>query len=130
MSLNWPQCGEYHVPAYQMSALPYLTSSIISLGEIHRYDFQNVTKFINIVNRGGTSSDKIALAFTEHGFKTGNYITLDAGDTVHEEIRTTALYISGSYGAGVDYQIFCGLTIVPARNFTIITGSNGHQGVG
>lgn len=130
MSLNWPQCGEYYIPAYQMSALPYVSSSIISQGEIHRYEFQNATKFINIVNRGAVSTDRISLAFTERGFTTGNYITLDSGDTVHEEIRTTALYISGSQGSSVDYQVFCGLTIVPARNFLTITGSNGHAGVG
>jgi len=130
MSINWPQNGEYAVASYQMSALPYLTSSIINLGRVHEYEFPFVTRFINIANRGSVVTDKIALAFTERGFTTGNYITLNQGDTIHEEIRTTRMYISCSQGTAVDYQIFCGITNIPERMFLPITGSNGHPGVG
>lgn len=130
MSTQWPQSGEYHVPAYQMSALPYLTSSVISVGQYHEYDFQSVTKFINVVNRGATPADEIRLAFTENGFKTGNYITLSTTDAVREDIRTTKLFISCSSGTNVDYQIFCGLTTIPSKNFLFLTGSHGHSGVG
>ena len=132
MSISWPANGEYATPAYQISALPYLSSSIISQGQIHKYEFPYVTRFINIVNRGSLASDKIALAFTERGLQStvANYITLDQGDTVHEEIRTTVLFISCSAGSSVDYQIFCGLTNIPAGNFLTLTGSHGHSGVG
>lgn len=130
MSLAWPQNGEYFAPAYQVSALPYLTSSIISMGSIHKYDFPFVTKFINVVNRGSNSGDKLALAFTENGFRSGNYITLDQGVSVDQEVRTTVIFISGSNGSNVDYQLFCGLTTIPAKNFLTLTGSNGHPGVG
>lgn len=130
MSLNWPQNGEYASSAYQISALPFLTSSIITAGTVHRYDFPFVTKFINVVNRGSNSGDKLALAFTENGLRTGNYITLDQGVSVDQEVRTTSLFVSGSTGTMVDYQIFCGLTTIPAKNFLTLTGSNGHPGVG
>ena len=130
MSLNWPQNGEYASSAYQISSLPFLTSSIITAGTVHRYDFPFVTKFINVVNRGSNSGDKLALAFTENGLRTGNYITLDQGVSVDQEIRTTAIFVSGSTGTMVDYQIFCGLTTIPAKNFLTLTGSNGHPGVG
>lgn len=130
MSINWPQSGEYYVPAYQVSALPYVTSSVITNGQVHEYEFQTVTKFMNVANRGVVATDKIALAFTRNGFNTGNFITLDAGDTVHEEIRTTRMYVSCSSGISVGYQVFCGLTNIPARNFLTLTGSHGHTGVG
>lgn len=130
MSLSWPQNGEYSAPAYQISALPYLSSSIITVGSIHKYEFPFVTKFINVVNRGSNSADKLALAFTENGFSTGNYITLDQGVSVNHEVRTCFLFISGSSGTSVDYQVFCGLTTIPAKNFLTLTGSNGHPGVG
>lgn len=130
MSLNWPQNGEYSAPAYQVSALPFLSSSIISNGTIHRYEFPFVTKFINVVNRGAGVDDRIALAFTENGFRTGNYITLDQGVAIDQEVRTSILFISGSNGPSVDYQIFCGLTTIPTKNFLTLTGSNGHPGVG
>lgn len=132
MSINWPSNGEYFVPAYQVSSLPYLSSSTISLGQVHRYVFPFVTKFINVVNRGSSGTDKICLAFTERGLlpSVGNYVTLDQGDTVGHEVRTTEMYISCSAGTTVDYQIFCGLTTIPSKNFMILTGSNGHPGVG
>lgn len=130
MSLAWPQNGEYSAAAYQISALPYLSSSVITSGELHRYEFPYVTKFINVVNRGAIAGDKIAMAFTENGFKTGNYITLDQGVNISHDIRTTRLFISGANGTVVDYQIFCGLTTIPAQNFTMLSGSSGHPGVG
>jgi len=130
MSLGLPQNGEYYAPAYQVSALPYLSSSIISAGNVHKYEFPYVTKFINVVNRGANVGDKLALAFTENGLRTGNYITLDQGVAVDQEIRTSVLFISGSSGTTIDYQIFCGLTTIPTKNFLTLTGSNGHPGVG
>ena len=130
MSLNWPQNGEYFSPAYQVSALPYLTSSVITAGTVHKYEFPFVTKFINVVNRGSNVGDKLAIAFTSNGFRSGNYITLDQGVSVDQEVRTTILFVSGSSGTSVDYQLFCGLTTIPTKNFLTLTGSNGHPGVG
>ena len=132
MSINWPANGEYATPAYQISALPYVTSSVISVGQVHVYEFPYVSRFINIVNRGSNSGDKIAIGFTSNGLKssTGNFFTLEQKETIREEIRTTTLFVSCSAGTSVDYQMFCGLTNIPSKNFLIITGSNGHSGVG
>lgn len=132
MSTSWPSNGEYNVPSYQISALPYVTSSVISVGEIHRYDFAYVTRFIDIVNRGNGPNDTIALGFTENGIKSnvGNYISIDRNASVNEEIRTTVLFVSCSVGTNVNYQLFCGLTTVPANNFMTLSASNGHSGVG
>lgn len=132
MSVNWPGNGEHFSPAYQVSALPYLTSSIFSVGDVHVHSFPYVTKFINVVNKGANPSDKISIAFTERGLSpsVGNFITLDQGDTVHHEVRTSVLYVSCSTGTNVDYQLFCGLTTIPIKNFLILSASNGHPGVG
>ena len=131
MSINWPAAGEYHQPSYQVSALPYVTASVISLGEVHRYDFPLVTRFIDVVNMGAGASDAIALGFTENGIlNTGNYVTINRGSSVNEEVRTTILFISCSVGSSVNYQLFCGLTTIPSKNFLILSSSNGHPGVG
>lgn len=132
MSVNWPANGEYSTPSYQISAMPYLSSSNISVGQIHKYEFPYVTRFISVVNRGTNTSDELAISFTENGLKptVGNYITLEQKDTVREEVRTTLLFVSCSAGSSVDYQIFCGLTNIPSKNFLTLTGSNGHSGVG
>ena len=131
MSYNYPTMGEHYTPAYQLSALPFVTSSVISLGQVHRYDFPYVTRFIDVSNLGAGATDAIAIGFTENGIlRTKNYVTLKSGKTINEEVRTTSLFVSCSVGTNVDYQLFCGITTIPARNFLVLTGSNGHPGVG
>lgn len=131
MSINYPTAGEHYTAAYQMSALPFVTSSIINSGEVHRYDFPFVTRFVDICNLGSSPTDKIAIGFTENGvLKTHNYVTLKVGASVNEEVRTTVLIVSCSAGTNIDYQLFCGLTTIPSKNFLTLTGSNGHPGVG
>jgi hypothetical protein len=131
MSISWPQNGEYNISSYQLSALPYVSSSVINSGEVHRYDFPFVTRFIDVVNRGASANDKIAVGFTENGItKTNNYVVLGQGASVNEEIRTTMLFVSCSSGNAINYHVFCGLTTIPTKNFLTLTGSNGHAGVG
>jgi hypothetical protein len=121
---------EGYVPAYQASAIPYVTGSRISAGETQEYTFEYATRFFNIKNRGASSNDEIAVAFTENGLATGNYFTLLQGEAFREEIRCVKLFISCSSGGGVDYELVVGLTSIPYRQFNPITSSNGYQGVG
>ena len=39
-------------------------------------------------------------------------------------------FSSCSAGTQVNYQVFFGLTDIPYSNFVLLTGSNGHEGVG
>lgn len=61
MSLNWPKAGPNNVPAYQMSGIPFVTSSVASevpgpdnnsVSLPVRIDFPFVTKFVKIRNTG------------------------------------------------------------------------------
>lgn len=130
MSLNYPIINEGYVPAYQASAIPYITSSHISAGQIHQIDFSQVTRFFNVQNVGTVATDTIAVAMTQNGLTTGNCFTLGQGVSFRDELRTTRLFISCSSGASVPYQVIAGLTNIPQNQFLLITGSNGHQGVG
>jgi len=131
MATNWPTVGEHYTPAYQMSSVPYLSSSVISNGQVHEYEFPYVTRFVNITNRG-TTTDQVCVSFTQNGLNatTGNFVTLESKMSIQQEIRTTTLFVSCSSGTDVKYQLFCGLTMIPAKNFLLLTGSNGYQGIG
>lgn len=131
MATNWPVVGEHYTPAYQLSSVPYLSSSIISAGEIHRYEFPFITRFIGVTNRGN-GSDTICVSFTENGLSpsVGNFVSLDKGMSLNAEVRTTTLFVSCSAGVSASYNLFCGLTMIPAKNFLVLTGSNGYEGVG
>lgn len=121
---------EGFVPAYQASAVPYVTSSQISQGEVHEYTFNYATRFFNVKNRGLSASDEFAVSFTENGLGTGNYFTLMQGEAFRDEIRCVKLFVSGVAGTGVRYEIVAGLTSIPYSHFNTITGSDGYQGVG
>lgn len=132
MSLNNVVLHEGYVPAYQSSAVPFVTSSLISAGGVQVITFPQVTRFFNIQNVGTVSTDEIAVAFTQRGLdpSVGNYFTIGQGVSFRDEIRTTALYVSCSSGASVRYQVIAGLTNIPKEQFLTLSGSNGHQGVG
>ena len=131
MSLNHPVPHEGYVPAYQLSAIPYVTSSNVSLGATKEINFNTVTRFITIKNTGA-SSTVLAVAFTANGLKSANsnYFVLSGSEAFSGELRVDRVFLSGSAGATVPFSVVAGLTTIPATNFLVVTGSNGFGGVG
>lgn len=129
MSLNNPVLGEGYVPAYQISAVPFVTASQVALGQVKQIEFPTVTRFITVKNF--TASTAIAVGFTQNGLKpaNANFITLSGSDSFSGEFRTSTLFISGAFGTA-SYQVIAGLTSVPVKNFLTVTGSNGYSSVG
>jgi len=125
MSLNNPAMHEGFVPAYQVSAIPFVTSSTVTT--VNQVNFPFVTRFFTIQNN---SSLALRFGFTELGVKGTNYFTIPSGSKYDGEIRTDRLFLSSSTAASISYSVIAGLTGVPTRNFSIITGSNGFEGVG
>lgn len=131
MSLNNPVMHEGYVPAYQVSATPYVTSSNVALGQIKEFNFGYVTRFFTVKNTSTTSTNTIAVAFTQNGLTaaSSNYFPLSGSEAFSGELRVDRLFISGAVGTS-NFTIVAGLTGVPNRNFLAITGSNGFTGVG
>jgi|LakMenE18May11ns_1017448.scaffolds.fasta_scaffold9922643_3 hypothetical protein len=131
MSLNNPYTGEGFVPAYQISAVPFVTSSAVSLGQVKQINFNFVTRFFEIKNMS-PSANVLTFGFTSTGLGSApsNFFKLSGSQSYSGEIRTDRLFISGAVGASTEFQILAGLTSVPARNFLVITSSNGYTGVG
>ena len=127
MSLNHPYLGENYVPGYQLSASPFVTSSVISLGESREIIFPNVTRFFIVQNTGGT----LAVSFTANGLKpaNANYFLLSGTAELNTEIRTDRLFVSGVAGTST-FSLLAGLTPIPVKNFLLITASNGFSSVG
>ena len=125
MSLNNPSMHEGFVPAYQVSAVPFVTSSAVTT--VEQVNFPFVTRFFTIQNN---SSLALRFGFTELGVRGTNYFTIPSGSYYTGEIRTDRLFLSSSTAASISYSVISGFTGVPTRNFSIITGSNGFEGVG
>ena len=129
--MNNTYIGEGYVPAYQISASPWVTSSQVSLGATTQLDFPQATKFVIVQNTGATNT-AIAVGFTQNGLKTtnSNYFILSGTNSFTADIRVDRLFISGAVGTTVPYTVIAGLTSVQRKDFLVVTASNGFSGVG
>ena len=142
MGLDIPKCGVDFVPEYQISALPWVTSSTVSGYKRHRFStteedppltgsdgelihrWDRVTKWIIVKNN---SSLNLSVGFTPRGLTTSsNYIVLGDNESFSADLRIKEIWLSGS---GNTYQIVAGLTRCNANGYEL-TGSNGDIGVG
>lgn len=130
--------GEYYVPAYQVSAVPWVTSSQIALGNITEIQFQNVARFIVVKNTTITGSGtQLAVGFTRNGLNTYNsrYFVLRDGESFQADLRVDRLFLSGAAGTTTNFTVIAGLTDIgsPVNNpgfFMVPSASNGFNGVG
>jgi|LakMenEpi03Aug12_release.lakeMendotaPanAssembly.Ray.scaffolds.fasta_scaffold1580575_2 hypothetical protein len=131
MAHNQAFLGEGYVPAYQMSAMPFVTSSNVTLGQIKEISFGSVTRFFEIKNLG-LSTDILAVGFTQNGLRSANsnFFVLSGTQTLSTEIRTDRLFISGVAGSSTSFSLLAGLTGIQQKEFLTITGSSGFRGVG
>lgn len=130
MGLNNTYIGEGYLPAYQMSAIPFVTSSIVSMGQVKEISFRNVSRFFEIKNLG-ISSDVLAVGFTQNGMlpANSNFFIVSGTQSLSLEIRTDRLFVSGVAGSS-SFSLLAGLTGIQQKDFFTITGSNGFNGVG
>ena len=129
MSLKAPYMGEGYAPAYQISATPFVTSSIIGTAETRQVAFGHVTRFVTV--RNTTAGSSLAVAFTENGLRpeNSNFFTLVGVSELTSDLRIDRIFLSASVGAP-GFTILAGLTPIETKNFFPVTASNGHIGVG
>ena len=129
--MNNVYIGEGYVPAYQMSASPWVTSSQVALGSTVQLDFPNATRFLIVQNTGATNT-AIAVGFTQNGLKpsNSNYFIVSGTNSFSAEMRVDRLFLSGAFGATVPFTVIAGLTSINRRDFLTVTASNGFSCVG
>jgi hypothetical protein len=148
MPLDNPKMGAGFVPAYQVSALPFVTSS--STTGVHATNqthirFGSVTRWLVVRNIGGKP---LKVGFTSNGIAgtgahsssfdgqsqtpaTGrNYFIVPvSGSTQRLEVRCKELFLTAEEGL-TGYSLFAGVTGIHDSIFPDITGSSGFKGVG
>ncbi len=101
MGTNWQKPGVNHVPSYQLSGIPYVTSSV-SNTEVKasnggagvaskplKISFPYVTKFVTIRNTG---ANQLRLAFTYSGsYAPGETQTFGAVQSFHKTADNDAI---------------------------------------
>jgi hypothetical protein len=130
MSMGNRGAGSEHTPAYQISGIPFVTSSLITLGQIKHIHFPTVTRNIIVKNE---SAGLLAVAFTENGLKpvNSNFIRLALSESFDDSLRIKDIFLSGSSGASLSFTVIAGLTTIHDSMFPTLTGSiDGMQGIG
>ena len=132
MSLNWPEAGIKSVGEYQVSAIPFVTSSTLTAAETREVSFPRFTKFVIVRNQD--ANKVMQVGFTENGVQANpaantNFIKLKAGESITAEVRVKSLFLSSSDGTP-SFEVFAGLTDILPKQFMTLTGSNGFGGVG
>tara|TARA_R100001163_G_C4974596_1_gene133174 strand:+ start:200 stop:676 length:477 start_codon:yes stop_codon:yes gene_type:complete len=134
---NWSKSmGPNFVPAYQLSGIPYVTSSAAGMNE-ERIDFPQATRFVVIQNHGrdagnATGASNLRVGFTAHGVNVHgssgkNYFTLPvSSSTGRLELRCKTLFIRADdvdEGTKIRFDVLAGLSAVDAGQFPILTGT-------
>ena len=147
--------GPSFVPAYQISGVPFATSSNgaeVSTTPI-RVAFPFVTRFFQVTN---TSAEDLRIGFTSAGVGgTGatsgssglpshkrqpdhrNYFVVPgtgtagaAANSIRLEVRCKELWFRRDGSSDAGFTLIAGLTGVAPSAFPVLTGSNGFEGVG
>jgi hypothetical protein len=128
--------GLGHVPSYQTSARPFLTSSLAVPGSASdplAVGFETVSRFVVITNTlpGSATNVPLRFGFSANGVKgnpDNNYGILNNAESFEAEFRVTAVYLLSDNTSPVSASVIAGLTGInraPLRN-----NWSGSAGVG
>ena len=112
--MQWQEPGYNHTPAYQMSGLPYLTSSTAAAGTPIHIEFPYITRTITVGATGGATT----FAFTANGLAGTNKYTVANNQSVTFEFRVKEMWVTGS-----TFCVAAGLTGIPTASVPTLTGS-------
>jgi hypothetical protein len=130
-NLEWQYPGLSDVGSYQMSAIPFASSSIAvpASGTFSKQiSFPNVTKFVTVVNETSGSNSALRVGFSSNGVKGTNYFILDNGESYTGEWRVTSIYLMGNGATQCSASVVAGVTNVPTVELS--TNWSGASGVG
>ena len=137
-TMQWPNPGLGSVGSYQMSGIPFASSSItvpVNSAAPLQIQFPYVTKFVTIANEVTSPGPAIRVGFSVLGVSGSgtNYFSLDAGESYTGEWRIEDIFLISNTTAQSSASIIAGLTPIPRGVPSFVaTGNNwsGSSGVG
>ena len=135
-TFTYPKPGLGNVGSYQMSGVPFLTSSLevpVSSSGPLAIDFPYVSRFVVITNTvpATSASAPLRFGFSEAGVLgtvDNNYIVLDNGESFEAELRVKTVYLVSDGVNPTSGSIAAGLTGVQANYLE--NNWSGSAGVG
>lgn len=128
--------GLGNVGSYQMSARPYLTSSLAvpaSGSTTLQVSFETVTSFVIITNTlaGSATNVPLRFGFSENGVKglvNNNYGILNNSETFEADFRITSVFLMSDSVNECSASIIAGLTGIDKQR--LVDNWSGSAGVG
>lgn len=128
--------GLGNVGSYQISSIPYLTSSLTipASGSTPKViEFPNVTRFVVVTNTTPASqpSRPFRFGFSENGInavEANNYVVLDNGESFTAEFRVSRIYLMSDSTFGATGSVVAGLTGITNSHLT--SNWSGSAGIG
>ena len=110
--------GLGHAGSYEISAIPYLTSSLqvpANSGPPLEISFNQVTKFVIITNTlaGSATNVPLRFGFSANGISGSatNYAILNNGETFEADFRVSRLYLISDNTSECSASVVAGLTM-------------------
>jgi hypothetical protein len=137
-TMQWPNPGLGSVGSYQMSGIPFASSSLtipVNSSAPLKIQFPYVTKFVTVVNENTGSNVAMRVGFSALGVSGSgtNYFLLDNGESYTGEWRIEDIFLISNSTSQTSASVIAGLTPIP-RGVPAITGSgnnwSGSSGVG
>lgn len=120
---TYPRPGLGNVGSYQVSGIPFLTSSLAIDTGVTVVEFPQVTKFVTITNNG---SGVLKFGFSENGLNGTNYATLSGSDSYTGELKVTKIFLTSL--TSTTASIIAGLTTISVNE--VPNNWSGSAGVG
>lgn len=126
--------GLFHIPEYQASAIPWVTSSLVipasTASNAVAVSFPNVTRFFTIKNTDATTD--LRVGFSDNGVRGvggggANYFVLTTGESYTAEMKVSKLFLLSDGSVATTATVIAGLTFIP--NGELIENWSGSNGV-
>lgn len=138
ITMQWPNPGLGSVGAYQVSGIPFASSSItvpINSTAPLKIQFPYVTKFVTISNEAGAGEPSIRVGFSALGVSGSgkNYFLLGVGESYTGEWRLEDIFLISNTTAQSSASVIAGLTTIPRGIPAVASSGNnwsGSSGVG
>jgi len=129
---NSYQTGLHNVGSFQVSSIPYASSSIdvASITEPVVINFDRVTKFVIVKNTTDALGDDapMKIGFSENGVKGDNFILLFNEEEYEADFKVSRIYLLAGTATACTASISAGLTGIPADRLQ--HNWSGSSGVG
>lgn len=121
--MSYNKRGIGYVPAFQTSAIPFLTSSVsVSSSSVLELEFYNISKFITVKNTGAQT---LYFGFSEAGVNGTNRGELATGASYTADWRVSSIFLKSS-ASTTTVDILAGLSSIPSPSeFDNWSGSAG-----